>query len=389
MNYQKTLKLNAIIHVIGILVSLYLIYHHYAYQFGGDTQSFCSISGKVDCDVVNTSRFSEFLGIPLSVYALTYHLMAIIVSIFAMNSMYVAKDVLLLLTTLGGFTVFTSVLLFIISLTQLKTLCIMCMSLYAVDIATFFTALIAWKKAQFPNPFFQELKLINRKRIGQYFGSALGILIVFHLASAGMLSQEPDIPFDKATFIAEFQSNPVKNVVPGDSARLGDPNAKLTIVEFADFQCPHCATASKIIHRLLKTNAGKFQLVFKNYPFDQACNPEVKHRMHDFACEAARGSICARKFNQFEKYYDIVFKKQTEINSAFIKNTLLSLGATESQYEECMNSAQVREELRLDLEHGNQLGIEGTPTFFANGKKVMGMIDEKRLKTILKELNLD
>lgn len=389
MNYQKTLRLNIIFHVIGILVASYLIYHHYAYQFGGDTQSFCSISEKVDCDVVNTSKFSEFLGIPLSVYAFTYHLMAVLLSLFAIGSLYVAKDVLLVLSSLGAFTVLTSIALFLISVIELKTLCIMCISLYIIDIATFITATIAWKKAQFQNRFFTELKTLNRKRTFNYFASGLGVLLVFHLASKGMFSQEIDIPFDKGIFIAELQSQPVKNVVVGDSARLGNPNAKLTIVEFADFQCPHCAVASKLIHRLLKTNEGKFQLVFKNYPFDQACNPAVKHRMHDHACEAAKGAICARKFNNFAKYYDTVFAKQSEISPDLIKNTLLGLGASADQIKECMDSSQTREELRLDIEHGDQLGIEGTPTFFANGKKIMGIIDEKRLRTILKEFGLD
>ncbi|MBI2604819.1 MAG: thioredoxin domain-containing protein [Deltaproteobacteria bacterium] len=385
---KKALLVNIALQLIALAVAGYLIHHHYAFLSGeAGFHSFCTISQKIDCDVVNTSRYSEFLGIPLATLTFGYSLLAILLSIFAIGDLYARREALLLLLGFSGFSVAISLYLLGVQLFELKTICFVCVALYAIDFFTLIATWIAWKRSDFRKNFFGEWKIANRKRLAIYLATGAAFILVAH-ALTSRLSTE--VPLEKESFLLEFRAQPVKTIDPGNSARMGlqVSNPPVQVVEFADFQCPHCAMAAKQIHLILRHYANRMQLVYKSYPLDQACNPKIKARMHEYACLAAKASICANRFGVFEKYFEKIFENQSLIGPESLRVWAAELGVKLPDFDRCVASAETAEEVRRDIELADSLGLVATPTFFVNGRKVEGVLDERRMRLILNELGL-
>jgi protein-disulfide isomerase len=173
----------------------------------------------------------------------------------------------------------------------------------------------------------------------------------------------------------------------GEDYRKGPDNAKVTIVEFADYQCPGCKHASETLHTLSQEFQGKVRVVFKNYPLDSSCNKSMQGKFHEHSCKAAIMSRCAGEQGKFWQYHDLAFKNQATINEANLKAWATELGMSQDQINLCWNSKDILAKVQDDIEQGNKAGVDSTPTLFINGKKVMGgrSIEELRL-TISEQL---
>lgn len=179
---------------------------------------------------------------------------------------------------------------------------------------------------------------------------------------------------------------------------LGNPDAPVTIVEFADFQCPFCGAESgqnqDVIQYLrsrdpnwepLEPNlepyieSGKVKLIFLNFVF---LGPES-----EWAAEAAE---CAHEQGRFWEYYEELFASQRgENEGAFVKENLkrfaAELGLDGKTFSECLDSGKFAEEVRDDTEEGQRLGVRGTPTFFINGRMLVGAQPFSKFKRIIDE----
>ena len=155
---------------------------------------------------------------------------------------------------------------------------------------------------------------------------------------------------------------------------IGDQNAKITIVVFSGYECPYCAKfALETLPKILQNFSVK--VVFKDFPIRE----EVK------AHEAAN---CAGEQGKYWEYHDILFEKQDEWRkneSKFIEYAK-ELGLNLSEFEACLDSGKYREEVLEDKEEGIRLGVRGTPTFFINGKMIVGAKPYEEFEKILKEM---
>src|SRR5690606_35645394 len=106
---------------------------------------------------------------------------------------------------------------------------------------------------------------------------------------------------------------PSFDVNVGSSPALGPETAKVTIVEFSDFQCPYCAKASEIIHEVKKKYGNKIRVVFKQYPLP----------FHKDAKKAANAALCANEqsTDKFWKLHDIMFKDQAKLSVSDLKKS--------------------------------------------------------------------
>ena len=166
---------------------------------------------------------------------------------------------------------------------------------------------------------------------------------------------------------------------------LGSPDAPVTIIEFADFQCPFCAAVAGKNWRAIEylrskdpdwepivpnlkpyIEAGQVKFIFRNFPF---LGPESQ-----WAAEAAE---CAHEQGRFWDYYDKLWANQKGENTgAFSKENLkrfaAELGLETKAFNRCLDSGKYAEEVRDDKEEGQRLGVRGTPAFFINGQLVTG-----------------
>ena len=199
------------------------------------------------------------------------------------------------------------------------------------------------------------------------------------------------MPFDEISFVNDFRQQPAVQV-PTDDAPIqglkGD-NPPLRIVEFADFQCPACGMAAKQLHRLLPLYGDRVQFVFRNYPLDQACNVNIPRPMHPYACLAAKTAVCMHKQGKFAAMFEALFGKQTQISAENIQKWAIELGADVNALDACVKDDATNTSIQKDIALATTLGLISTPTFFVNGRKVEGAIDEKRMQILLREHGLD
>lgn len=166
-----------------------------------------------------------------------------------------------------------------------------------------------------------------------------------------------------------------------DDAILGNVDAKATIIEFSDYQCPYCRKFWAETYQEIKkeyVETGKARIVFRDFPILEA---------HPSSFIAAEASECVREKGGDSAYYkmhDKIFSEQNIMDSGNalgeVTKTIpftkadLNKWAKESGYEisECLDSGKYKDEISKDLREGKAAGVKGTPSFFVNGKLIEG-----------------
>lgn len=144
----------------------------------------------------------------------------------------------------------------------------------------------------------------------------------------------------------------------------GPDDAPVTIVEFSDFQCPYCERFFLETYPLLKANFGdKIRFVYRDFPLFQ---------IHPNATEAAYAANCAFEQDKYWEYHDVLFNNQDKLATADLIVHAEDLGMDTEAFQECLQSGRYSEKVSRDYTDGVNLGVSGTPTFFINGKPLVG-----------------
>ena len=164
-------------------------------------------------------------------------------------------------------------------------------------------------------------------------------------------------------FEVEKGINPAK----GNSASL------ITIIEFGDFKCPACKAAHPVIDEIL--NEYNVSLYYRNFPLP----------MHgEISFLSAEAAECANEQDKFWQYHDILFENQDILNKENLKLYAKQLNLNEEQFNNCLDSEKYKQEVEKDIKDAKDLGVKGTPTFFINGRKILGA-DKEKIKKIIEE----
>jgi protein-disulfide isomerase len=146
--------------------------------------------------------------------------------------------------------------------------------------------------------------------------------------------------------------------------RIGDDNARVTIVEFSDFECSHCARFHEEIFPALRSLYGdQIRWVFVNTFFSAG---------HPMAESAALASECANRQGRFWQYAELVFAHQAELSRETLDGHAQSLGLDLVAFRQCFDNREMASEVAADLAEGDRVGVNATPTFFVNGRKITG-----------------
>jgi len=143
----------------------------------------------------------------------------------------------------------------------------------------------------------------------------------------------------------------------------GPKDAPVTIVEFSDFQCPFCKTATATIKQVLDKYPGKVRLVFRDYPLAS---------LHPQAPKAHEAARCAGDQAKFWEYHDLLFERSPKIAPQDLKQYAQELKLNATAFDQCLDSGKYTAEVDKDFQEGVGLGLTGTPSFFINGKQIVG-----------------
>lgn len=165
----------------------------------------------------------------------------------------------------------------------------------------------------------------------------------------------------------------IVDVENGHLPIFGDENAKVTIVEFSDFQCPFCKAFVDDTYGQLKKeymDTGKVKFAYRHYPLTS---------IHPNAQVAGEASECANEQGKFWEYHDKLFEEQdtwSPQTQTDVTNSLVSyageLGLNADQFKSCIESEKYKAKVEEDMKAGNQAQVDGTPAFFINGYRLTG-----------------
>jgi protein-disulfide isomerase len=145
--------------------------------------------------------------------------------------------------------------------------------------------------------------------------------------------------------------------VAAEGPARGPKDAKVTIVEFSDFECPYCGAAHDTVEQVMNTYAGKVRLVYRQFPLS----------FHPHAAKAAEASLCAADQGKFWEYHDVLFKNQKKLEPTDLKAHATEVGMDAQKFGQCLDSGDKKKAVDADQQAGLAAGVGGTPAFFING----------------------
>jgi len=175
------------------------------------------------------------------------------------------------------------------------------------------------------------------------WGTILGLIVVGG-GIALAATRGPKVSYDNVT-----------------SPRPVDGNASSAVVlqEFSDFQCPACGAAYPVVKGLVQTYGDKLRFEYKHFPLT---------KIHVNAYQAALASECANDQGKFWEYHDKLFENQTKLSTADEKQYAQDLGLDTTKFNACLDTRAKKSVVDADVSEGNSKKVQGTPTFFLNGK---------------------
>jgi protein-disulfide isomerase len=165
-----------------------------------------------------------------------------------------------------------------------------------------------------------------------------------------------------------------------DSDKIqGNLNATITLVEYGDYQCPHCGHAYPIVKNLQQIFGDKLRFVFRNFPLQN---------IHPLAVTSAIGTLAAAKQNKYWEMHDVIFENQENLLVNSFSQFAQELGMNIEQFENDLLDDELSYKVTSDFESGIESGVNGTPTFFINNKRYNGNpIENDLIEAINKILN--
>ena len=373
--------------LIGMAISVVLGVVHSNLAASSGYTSFCNVNESVNCDVVLSSGYAYFAGLPVAWWAILTYLCVAAGATVAVRARRATRrrQAAMALFVVALWSLLYSLFLAVVALAVLDAVCMLCGGLYLVNAGLFVSTwlLLTGVRAEGRASARRMDAWQGRTRL---IAGAAAMAVVAFLVGAGweasgggkpLLSTE-DVAAHDPDFYRWYTALPVKSVNLAGGHAKGDPGS-VVIVEFSDFECGHCAEAYRNLKTVLSRYGKDVQLVFQHFPLNADCNPTVRESFHSYACEAAMAAECAATQGHFWEYHDLLFENQSALDRDSLIEYAESLGLDRSQFLACLESDAARRAVERDVSEGDQLGVASTPTFFFNGRMLKGSLDTNKL----------
>jgi protein-disulfide isomerase len=168
---------------------------------------------------------------------------------------------------------------------------------------------------------------------------------------------------------------PKKVAIPTHSPRKGAKNAKVTIVEFSDFQCPYCGRAEASVKQVVDTYPKDVAVVYVNQPLP----------FHQNAMPAAQAFMAAARQNKAWEMHAKMFANQTALTQSDLDKYAQEIGLNMARFKKDLDDPKIKDLIKQDQQLASQVGADGTPTFFINGRQLVGAEPFTSFKAIIDE----
>ncbi|HCO68676.1 MAG TPA: disulfide bond formation protein DsbA [Dysgonomonas sp.] len=148
----------------------------------------------------------------------------------------------------------------------------------------------------------------------------------------------------------------------------GSPDASIELVEYGDYQCPYCGKAYYEVKKIQEEMGGNLKFVFRNFPLIS---------IHKHALNAAVAAEAAGDMGKYWEMHDIIFENQQALDDADLVKYAGEIGLDEEEFKSMFSDKKYEAKIEKELEGGLRSGVNGTPSFFINGKKYEGEYSAK------------
>jgi uncharacterized membrane protein/predicted DsbA family dithiol-disulfide isomerase len=372
----------------GMMLSCYAIY----LMLTPNSNNFCSLNSFINCGHIMNSKESVFFDIPVAWFGLCYYLWILSTATWVM--FFKKKDHYLLLVGL-----LISLLATLFSFYKawqmifvLKSVCIICLGMYAAIL------LILFFFIRLTRSFLLSRFEGNRVRLSFYMHGLFSVLIVFcasyliirsgiiHASPVGTKNSKDQMQAsgyrNQAEIVARHFMQPVKIfsfLENGEKAIkipvTGPISAKISIIEFSDFECPYCKSAASVLDDILLEFGSSVKLYFMHYPLTGHRNANM----------AARAAIYAQNKGRFKDFHNDLFEQQESLNEDSIMKLSVKYGWDSSAFRRAILSDTMQNLLTKYIAYGKLAQVDGTPTIYINGRRVEQWQDLEAVRAIIQE----
>src|SRR5450432_526588 len=197
----------------------------------------------------------------------------------------------------------------------------------------------------------------------------------------GMLDHLPEIVADLKKMEAANQplsAEVAASIANSKGPAFGPANAKVTVVEFSDFQCPYCGKAASVVDQIKQKYSERVRFVFRQFPLP----------MHENARGAAEAALAANAQGKFWEFHDKLFQNQTQLTRSGLEGFAKDTGLNVAEFKKALDAKTYAADVDSDVKLGESVAVQGTPTMFINGARVANPSDfqtvSAQIDTLLK-----
>jgi protein-disulfide isomerase/uncharacterized membrane protein len=417
----------------GIGVSIFLARHKLSILYTKGYISSCNLGGSINCDAVNMSGWSEVKGIPISVLGIPTYAVMIWLTWKALTAMKstdkatIAAGSMALngIVGIGVLCSLFSCALIWYSSTQVGAYCLYCVSLYLINFAVTALAVaagpksigagiknalngvmtlaeplpislavfiiaagVAWGGYDYTKARMEAARLtLEKAELDQAFAGgdakpAEPATVAANTGSATPPTAQPaaaptptppagvGVPSGKKT-----EDGYTFYLTPLDSEDYvyGNPDAKVTVVKYSDFECPYCKYLALTMEPVKAKYKDKVKFVMKHFPMNPQCNRYMAgYDKHPNACNASITGICAGRQGKFWEMHDKLYAAQPKLDPESNRGYASELGLDMAKYDACVKDPSVLQRMNKDIDLAVKAGINGAPRTYINGRLVTG-----------------
>ena len=380
----------------GLAISVVQTWEHFGYCADPATFEGAVCGPQSGCGASFWSPLSELppghcAGVPISLVAAAFYLTFLVLTVIRHRATAGStrdRTVRRLQFAMALPSVLVSIALAIYSLmpkldpsgTEVSGLCLLCTVLYAVNLILLVGALVTRGE-----PFAAHAKGMFGATWSRMMALTVAVFLV--TGGVGFFAYQSALNHERSV-VAAAKANaageaPLAFELSGRPT-IGSDKAPLQIVEFADFQCPHCKLLFHTLEGFRAAHPDQVRLTFFSFPLDQACNRMIDRPFHERACELARFGACANRQGRFYEAAKILFDHPTALVPELLAK-LAGIGIDTDALTACAAEPATLAHVKADIEAGITAKIEGTPAVFVNGKLVGGARDRDFFEALLEK----
>jgi protein-disulfide isomerase/uncharacterized membrane protein len=365
--------------LIGLVCSLYLseLFIQVHGSGGRAIKSFCAVSEGFNCVTVANSKWAVVLRVPTAFWGVEFYLALLAYALLSFFSLWPLRKWQSILFAANALSLPFCIFLEFVCVAYIKSICIVCVAVHTINLVSVLFLGILHRRR------FKEFALEGPLEILRFFAPksmARYLIIAIVLAGASQIIWMPFLLFSPTPANARWQGMPVSGF------SIGRTDAPIQIDEFTDFQCPFCGKAHHVIMELLVEYPDKIHLTHRDYPLDVQCNPYLKKPFHPDACKASLYARCAAQQDLFRPMEELLFGNRFKLQKSDLGKHAEQIGCDMNQFHQCLEDPETMRALLEDIHEAKRRGIDGTPTFYVNGKPIVGVKSPEQWREIIQGL---